>query len=88
MTTPDALDEDVAAIRSRVDAAAQLAHQRAAELRVAEADLARNLEALKEEFGVATLDEARALLAKLDGELRAEVDRVIAQLEIAEGGAS
>jgi len=88
VTTPDALDSEVAQVRARVDAAAQLAHQRKAELRLAELDLERHLAALKEEFGVATLDEARALLAKLDGELCAEVARVVEQLEIAEGGGS
>ena len=85
---PDALDEDVAAVRARVDAAAQLASRRAAELEVAERDLGRALAVLKEEFGVSTLEEARALLETVDAELRAEVDRVIAQLEIAEGGVS
>lgn len=88
MTTPDTLDEDVAAVRARVDTAARVAHERKAELRLAELDLERHLASLKAEFGVETLEEARALLAELDGELRDEVARVVEQLEVAEGGGS
>lgn len=75
------LDADVAALKTRL-AAAQRARIRAEGERdaaKAAADAARDQ--LARDFGVHTVDEAKAMLARLEAELAAEVAAISAALD-------
>lgn len=76
-----AADDDIRAIRARVEQAHALRGRREAERDAAQATLNRAAGELKTEFGVTTLEEARAMRTQLEGELSAQVKAISDELE-------
>jgi hypothetical protein len=78
-------EEVIAALR-RDETAARQRHARAeAGLVQAEARAAAAREDLQAGYGLSTVEECRAALAELDGQMAAEADRVRQQLALAGG---
>lgn len=84
MTAPDELDNEVAAALRDVRAREQEQATAAAKLEAAQGDYDRALARLREEFGVATAAEAKALYDSLGADLRGELNRVTAELAVAD----
>lgn len=78
------LDEKVAAVRRRIEQArtAEAAAQREHDVAAGAAQQAA--QQLEEEFGVTSVEEAKALLATLNTQVSDECERVMALLKVAE----
>lgn len=76
-----AVDDDLREVRARIDAAVATRARREAERDAAAATHDRALAELTSEFGVSTVEGARDLLAKLEGELAEQVQGVRDELE-------
>lgn len=70
------LDEEVRSLKARIDQARSAQARAEHERSVAAAQAETAAAELREEFGVSTADEARALIERLEAELGAEVSRV------------
>lgn len=80
------LDQRIAALKQQAAQAAQRQQQAAQAHAVAEYSLQRAQQAMKEEFGVSTEQEANDLLARLEDELQQKVSAAEAQLSKAVNG--
>jgi hypothetical protein len=81
------IEETVARLRSEVTAARQRHASAAAQAERADARAAAVREDLGEEFGVATVAEARERLAALEAQLATEAAEVQRQLDLTGGAA-
>jgi hypothetical protein len=83
VTDHAALEAQVVSVKQRIrqasDARARAEHQR----ELAAASVVQAVQAMKAEFGVASLEEAHQLLAGLEAELAAEAAKVSAALQAA-----
>jgi hypothetical protein len=79
------IDEDIARLH-KAEAAARTRHASATVRHgQEEARAAATREDLQAEFGLVTVEECRAMLAELDGQVAAEVNQVREQLALAGG---
>lgn len=80
----DPVEQEVASLKARAEQAAATQQRLIAQAEAAEAEHARLLARLQEEFGVSSVEEAQTLLDKVDAELAAEIATVRAALEAAQ----
>lgn len=80
----DSVEQEVAALKRQAEEMAAAQQRAVAQAEAAEAEHARLLERLSAEFGVSSVEEAQALLERLDAELAAEIASVRAGLEAAQ----
>lgn len=74
-------EDDLRNVRQRVEQARALRARREAERDAAQATLTRAKGELQAEFGVGTVEDARALLGRLEADLAEQVRAVSAELE-------
>lgn len=72
----DPIEQDVAALKQEAETRRVAAQRAQAQAEAAEADYARLLARLQEEFGVSSIEEAEDLLSKIDTELQSEIASV------------
>lgn len=82
MTTAGGLDDQVREIKARIDNAARQRARSEAERDSAQSMVDRVRHQLREEFGVDSPEEARAVLAQLEAELQAAVTEIKSSLEV------
>ncbi len=80
-TTARDLDNQVTALKSRLAAAQRTKLRAEGERDAATATAAQARAQLAEEFGVTTVDEAKAMLAGLETDLAAQLDQIRAALD-------
>lgn len=80
----DSVEQEVAALKRRAEEMTATQNRLAAQAEAAEAEHARLLDKLREEFGVSSIEEAEQLLGKIDAELASEIASVRAGLEAAQ----
>lgn len=79
----DQFEIDVAALKDEAEQARDEQNRFQAQVEAAEAEEARQLAKIREEFGVASVEEAETLLEKFDTELVAEMQSVRSALDAA-----
>lgn len=84
MSQPDPTEQEVADLKRRAEQLSAAQQRLVAQAEAAEEDYERLLGKLRAEFGVSSVEEARALLEKVDAELSSEIASVRSALESAE----
>lgn len=77
----ESIEDKVAALRARARAADKAAAEAQAAFSLAESEAARHRARVAEEFGVATPQQARGLLADLEAEVRERLAKAEADLD-------
>jgi predicted nucleic acid-binding Zn-ribbon protein len=80
----DPVEDEVAALKRAAEELRSRQQRLVAQAEAAEAEAGRALERLQADFGVSSVEEAEALLAKIDAELASEIAAVREGLRAAE----
>lgn len=80
----DHVDQEVAELKRQAEELTAAQQRAVAQAEAAEAEHARLLERLQTEFGVSSVEQAEALLERLDAEIASEIATVRAGLEAAQ----